>query len=63
MRVMTQLSEYRVQQYISHKIQTAQEKVHKFKSEMETLPPIEVVKTMNEKRKLYSEMNQLRVVK
>jgi hypothetical protein len=61
MGVWTQLSEDKEQQEISQKIQAVQEKAQKFKEVMGTLPPAEVVTMMNENRKLYSEMNQLRV--
>jgi hypothetical protein len=61
MGVWTQLSEDKEQQEISQKIQAVQEKVQKFKDVMGTLPPTEVVTAMNENKKLYSEMNQLRV--
>jgi hypothetical protein len=38
-----------------------QDKAQKFKEVMSTLPPTEVVTTMAENMKLYSEINQLRV--
>jgi hypothetical protein len=50
-----------VQQEISQKIQTAQEKVQKLQEMMGTLLLVEVVITMNENIKLYLEMDHLRV--
>jgi hypothetical protein len=54
MGIWTQLSEDKEQQEINQKIQVAQEKAQKFKAVMGTLPPAEVVTTMDENRKLYS---------
>jgi DNA repair exonuclease SbcCD ATPase subunit len=54
MGIWTQLSEYREQQEIIQKIQVALGKgAQKFKAVMGTLPPTEVVTTMDENRKLY----------
>jgi len=60
MGIWAQLSEDKEHQEINQKIQTVQEKVQKLQATMGTLPPVEVVTTMNENQNLYSEMNQLR---
>jgi len=52
--VWTQLTEDMELQEISQKIQVVQEKVHKFKAVMGTLPPAEVVIEIDNNMNLYS---------
>jgi hypothetical protein len=49
-----QLTEDMELQAIGHKLQAAQDKVHKFKEVMSTLQPTEMVTTMAENQKIYS---------
>jgi hypothetical protein len=48
-------------QEIGKKLQVAQDKAHKFKEVMSTLPPAEMVTPMVENTNIYLEMNQIRV--
>jgi hypothetical protein len=60
-KVWTQLTEDVELQEIGQKLQVVQDKAQKFKEVMSTLPPTEKMETIAENRKLYSEMNQMRV--
>jgi hypothetical protein len=60
-KVWNQLSEDVELQSIEQKLQTVQGKAKKIKETISSFPPAEKMMTMQESKKLYAEMNQLRV--